>query len=97
MAAPLSLQRHSLPPHAAPGSSLPVCQTVPAEEVRLGVKVVKQPLIVSVLLVPFFSSSIAEVITERNQQGVGAEELSLASVLVQQQHGSNGFPEVQAH
>ena len=57
-------------------------------QVRLGVKVVKEPLIVSELLVPLLSSSIAEVVAKRNQQGVGAEELSLASVLVQQQHSS---------
>lgn len=57
---------------------------------RVGVHVVKQTLVVVVLLVPLQGLIIAEVIAERNQQNLTAEQFRLLAVLVQKEVGPGG-------
>lgn len=52
---------------------------------RMGVHVVKQPLVVVVLLVPLQSLIVAEIVSQRNQDHFAAEQLGLLPVLVQKE------------
>lgn len=54
---------------------------------RVRVHVVKESLVVEVLLVPLQGLVVAEVISQRNQNHLTAEQLGLLTVLIQEQVG----------